>query len=97
MKRGVWLFENGYVNKLKDNGDFYWVESQNSNQGEKGGVVKGYVVDMVNRECECEDHKRTGLPCKHWYAAQCDRLQILKEIIAEIQNGIGTKIGMVKA
>lgn len=74
-EKGKALFEAGKVTQLQ-NHDFYWVESARSKDG-------GYVVDILNKRCECEDYERRGLPCKHYYASFYESVELIKKMVKE--------------
>lgn len=80
-QRGKELYEAGKVTQLQ-NHDFYWIQSATNKDG-------GYVVDIVDKRCECEDYKRRGLPCKHYYASFYKSIEIIKEMVNEA-------VGMVR-
>ena len=59
-ERGLELYRRGGIELIAR--DLYMVPSSSRRRVE-------YLVDLDAEACECPDHRRTGGPCKHAYAA----------------------------
>ncbi len=65
-KRGLELYRERGSEFVRISRDTFLVPSRTTRRVE-------YLVDLERESCQCRDHKRTGGPCLHTYAAMLYR------------------------
>jgi SWIM zinc finger len=68
---GKAIFKAGKVDLIDEGKNIFWVGSQKGHGG--------YVVFYNMAECECPDFRNRLLICKHWYAVNYYKLDLIEK------------------